>query len=123
MLQQRKQQLLPVDHPHSHRAVLLLRRLLGRQLLRLRLRQQLRVRRQLRRLLLRVTNGRNGAAAPRFPGPAVGRAQHRRMERRAPLSMGAPVCSYPRLRSCRTWTRNSGSFIIRPARRGSLHSR
>lgn len=64
---QRKQQLLPVDHPHSHCDLLLLRWFLGRK--QLLLQQQLRVRlqRQLQHLLLRQETVKTGRPRPVFP--------------------------------------------------------
>lgn len=79
-------------------------RLWLRQLqLRLQLQLQLQLQQLQRQLLLNA--GRTGRGSASFSAPRRGQALYfLRPDRR-------------------TWTKNSGSFIMRPRRRGSLHSR
>ena len=84
------------------------RRKLGRLLrlwlqLRLQLQLQLQLQQLQRQLLLNA--GETGRESASFSAPRRGQA----------LYFLRP--------DCRTWTKNSGSFIMRPSRRGSLHSR
>lgn len=69
----------------------------------LRLQLQLQLQRLQRQLLLNA--GETGRESASFSVPRRGQA----------LYLLRP--------DCRTWTKNSGSFIMRPSRRGSLHSR
>lgn len=71
--------------------------------LQLRLQLQLQLQQLQRQLLLNA--GRTGRGSASFSAPRRGQALYfLRPDRR-------------------TWTKNSGSFIMRPRRRGSLHSR
>lgn len=108
-MQQRfwRRQLLLDHHPADHRLVLLREQQLGRKRLRLwlqlRLQLQLQLQQLQRQLLLNA--GRTGRGSASFSAPRQGQALYfLRPDRR-------------------TWTKNSGSFIMRPRRRGSLHSR
>ena len=71
--------------------------------LRLQLQLQLQLQQLQRQLLLNA--GETGRESASFSAPRRGQA----------LYFLRP--------DCRTWTKNSGSFIMRPSRRGSLHSR